>query len=152
MSIPHCDYVEVNVNMVTIHDESQIEIDIILNFSKYTIQKAMLLHGIKLYTKSYITIHEWHLHDIFTKLMCELPSHSLVNGMRSINDMSHFVLTYDDAKPFFDLIVVEKFSDDQLIGISLASVNSESVDSVKKYHHERLTELLSDLEYEAIID
>ena len=68
--------------------------------------------------------------------------------MSSLDEMSRYILSYDDAKSFFNAIVLNKIRDEHLLGISLAKMNNESIKTIKEYHHVRLMKMVDDLGYD----
>lgn len=148
-SINNCDYLVIDVNTNTVDDEFIEEIDFTFNFSAYTINKVKLLYGISIPVFKRISIREWNTYacDI-EKVILEIPDYCLVSGYSSFNDMSQWLLTYNESKPLLKLVDDDKFSSGLLTVIKIASTNNESINIVKKFHHDRLMKMIDENEYD----
>lgn len=148
-SINDCDYLVIDVNTITVDDELILEIDFTFNFSAYIINKAKLLYGISIPASKRISIREWNTYACnIEKFLLEIPNYCLVSGYSSFNDMSQWLMTYNESKPLLKLIDGDKFSSDVLAVMKIASTNIESNNMVKKFHHYRLMKMIDENEYD----
>ena len=138
MNIKNCDYLIIEVNTAIVADETFVEIDFIFKFSEYTTNKVKLLYGINIPMHRSITLREWNTYACnLEKLFLEIPSYCLVSGYNSFNDMSQWILTYEAAKPLFQMIDDDKFDNKTLMGMKIAITNIESIGKIKKFHYDR---------------
>ncbi len=148
-SINDCDYLVIDVNTITVDDELIVEIDFTFNFSAYNINKAKLLYGISIPASKRISIREWNTYACnIENVLLEIPDHCLVSGYMSFNDMSQWLLTYSESKPILKLVDDDKFSIDLLTVMKIASTNIESINMVKKFHHNRLMKMIDENDYD----